>query len=236
MTVRDSGFSAGTEAPVSRAEEDRYGFEGVAAGLVRSILALDNDVSTVIGIEGKWGAGKTSLLRLLMNKLEDLKPDGTYVLHLAPWLRANSMSPVDSLLLPVAAILREEEERRQPPPRNLWQKFQRRIRRGRNTGAALDMQNYLRQTSGRLAPLAEFAGNFVPVLGMASKGMETLAKLDLSGRQQTASDLHASLDKKIRLLDLNFIVIIDDLDRLEPSQAVEVLRLVRSVANFSRPA
>ncbi|WP_272848823.1 P-loop NTPase fold protein [Pantoea ananatis] len=66
--------------------------------------------------------------------------------------------------------------------------------------------------------------------------METLAKLDLSGRQQTASDLHASLDKKIRLLDLNFIVIIDDLDRLEPSQAVEVLRLVRSVANFSRPA
>ncbi|WP_272848833.1 P-loop NTPase fold protein [Pantoea ananatis] len=70
----------------------------------------------MIGIEGKWGAGKTSLLRLLMNKLEDLKPDGTYVLHLAPWLRANSMSPVDSLLLPVAAILREEEERRQPRP------------------------------------------------------------------------------------------------------------------------
>ncbi|WGK60050.1 P-loop NTPase fold protein [Pantoea sp. SS70] len=234
MTVRDSGFSAGTEAPVSRAEEDRYGFEGVAAGLVRSILALNNDVSTVIGIEGKWGAGKTSLLRLLMNKLEDLKPDGTYVLHLAPWLTAHGTSPVDSLLLPVAAILREEEERRQPPPRNLWQKCQRRIRRGRNTGAALDMLNYLRQTSGRLAPLAEFAGNFVPGLGMAAKGMETLAKLDLSGRQQTASDLHASLDKKIRLLDLNFIVIIDDLDRLEPAQAVEVLRLVRSVADFSR--
>lgn len=84
MTVRDSGFSAGTEAPVSRAEEDRYGFEGLEAGLVRSILALDNDVSTVIGIEGKRGAGKISLLRLLMNKLEDLKPDGTYVLHLAP--------------------------------------------------------------------------------------------------------------------------------------------------------
>ncbi|MBF4211837.1 pilA-like protein, partial [Pseudomonas donghuensis] len=29
-------------------------------------------------------------------------------------------------------------------------------------------------------------------------------------------------------------VVIDDLDRLEPAQAVEVLRMVRSVADFSR--
>lgn len=234
MTARDSSFSAGTEAPVSRSEEDLYGFKNVAAGLSRSILALDNNVSTVIGIEGKWGAGKTSLLRLLMNRLEEHKPAGTYVLHIAPWLTAQGTSPADSLLMPVAAILRKEEEDRQPQPQNLWQACQRHIRKSRNTGAALDMLNYLRQTSGRLAPLAEFAGNFVPGLGMAAKGMETLAKLDLSARQQTATALHASLDKKIRDLGLNFIVVIDDLDRLEPAQAAEVLRLVRSVADFSR--
>lgn len=34
-------------------------------------------------------------------------------------------------------------------------------------------------------------------------------------------------------LGVNFIVVLDELDRLEPGQAVEVLRLIRSVADFS---
>ena len=35
-------------------------------------------------------------------------------------------------------------------------------------------------------------------------------------------------------MDLIFIVLLDDLDRLEPAQAVEVIRLVKSVADFPR--
>lgn len=65
------------------------------------------------------------------------------------------------------------------------------------------MLNFLQQTSGRLAPLADFAGNFVKGMDVAAKGMETLARLDLSGRRQTAAALHASLDEEIRRLDLS---------------------------------
>jgi predicted KAP-like P-loop ATPase len=35
-------------------------------------------------------------------------------------------------------------------------------------------------------------------------------------------------------MDLSFIILLDDLDRLEPAQAVEVVRLVKSVADFPR--
>ncbi|MCW0310007.1 KAP family P-loop NTPase fold protein [Pantoea ananatis] len=234
MDNRSSITHAGEEAPIRRPEDDLYGFVNVAAGLSRSIHALDTNYSTVIGIEGQWGAGKTSLLNLLLETLYQNKSPNTHILRIAPWMTAQGTSPADSLLMPVAAILREEEEKRQPLAKSFWQKMLSSFRRKRNSGAALDMLNYLRQTSGKLAPLADFFGNFVPGMGMAAKGMETLAKLDLSGRKQTAADLHASLDKKIRQFDLKFIVIIDDLDRLEPAQAVEVLRLVRSVADFSR--
>lgn len=57
---------AGFEGPVMMPEDDRYGFTAISEGLARSICALDENISTVIGIEGRWGSGKTSLLNLLV--------------------------------------------------------------------------------------------------------------------------------------------------------------------------
>lgn len=136
MQKERSRNSAGRESPISLPEEDRYGFVNVAAALASSILTLDNDVSTVIGIEGKWGAGKTSLLRLLLKSLDKQKEADTHILHIAPWMTAQGTSPADSLLLPVAAILREVQDSRRPAPRGGWQRLSRFIQSKRNTGAA----------------------------------------------------------------------------------------------------
>ncbi len=46
--------------------------------------------------------------------------------------------------------------------------------------------------------------------------------------------MRTEIAKKIDELDLSFIVLLDDLDRLEPAQAVEVIRLVKSVGDFPR--
>ena len=52
----------------------------------------------------------------------------------------------------------------------------------------------------------------------------------------TPSELKQKIAHKIQELNVGFVVILDDLDRLEPEQAVEVIRLVRSVADFPRVA
>lgn len=43
-------------------DEDRYGFTHIAAELVKAIKGIGREGSAVIGIEGAWGTGKTSLL------------------------------------------------------------------------------------------------------------------------------------------------------------------------------
>lgn len=223
--------------PVSRNEDDRYGFAAVASGLAESILALDGDEGTVIGLEGRWGAGKTSLLNLLLMRLESSSPAETHVIRFSPWLNGAGGSLAEVLLLPVADILQQAETRRDTADGGLKKRIARRwkkLRQSRNTGTALDVLKYVQQTSGNLAPLADFAGNFVPGFTLTSKGMDALAKLDLSAGGKTAADLREEIESKLEMLGLTFIVIIDDLDRLEPAQAVEVLRLVRSVAAFSR--
>lgn len=220
---------AGNHAPVNRSREDRYGYEATAASLARQILALSKDGSQVIGIEGRWGSGKTSLLNLLMHHLNAESPKATHVLPISPWLSAPGSPLIESLLLPVAAILDEHVSASFSRPRKLWQK----IRNAPASPLAKLLIGYTQKASGHLAPLAEFGANFVPGMGIVSTGMKTLSRLDLAAHKETTELLRRRIEAGIACSGLNFIVLIDDLDRLEPAQAVEVLRLVRSVADFS---
>ena len=218
-----------SDAPVTGTAEDRYGYDPIATSLARSILALGKTGSQVIGIEGKWGTGKTSLLNLLMLQLSTENREATYVLPVSPWLSPPGSPLIESLLLPVAAIMDEYESRSYSWLRKWWQK----LRNAPASPLAKSLIGYAQRTSGRLAPLAELGGNFVPGMGMVAEGMKTVSKLDLSAHRETTELLRRRIETGIARAGLNFIVLIDDLDRLEPVQAVEVLRLVRSVANFS---
>jgi len=220
---------AGNFGPIIGTTEDRYGYDSIAASLARRILTLDKGSSQVFGIEGKWGSGKTSLLNLLMQHLNMPDQESTHVLPVSPWLSPPGSPLIESLLLPVAAILDEHASRRYSRPRKLWQK----LRKAPASPLAQSLIGYAQKVSGRLAPLAEFGGNFVPGMGVVAEGMKTVSKLDLSAHRETTELLRRRIETGIASYSLNFIVLIDDLDRLEPAQAVEVLRLVRSVADFS---
>ncbi|EKM0668910.1 pilA-like protein [Cronobacter turicensis] len=213
---------AGFEGPVIKAEDDRYGFSAIADGLARSICELDENISTVIGIEGKWGSGKTSLLNLLTARLRQMAPAATEIVPFSPWLISPDESPVTSLLLTIAGRLAQYETAAQADIRNV-------------TTVTCTLVNYAQQTSRRLAPVARLAGKLgVPGFEIAADVMETLGETDLQQRQKTAAELREELENKITALGISFIIVIDDLDRLEPAQAVEILRMVRSVADFSR--
>lgn len=228
MSLTFGNITAGNDTPISRVEEDRYGFIDLARNLARSIISLDRQFSTVIGIEGKWGSGKTSLLNLLLQEMLSQVPDGTHVLKISPWLSPSGDSTVEGLLLPVAAILDEAEAKRYRGFRKFRHRFS-----SRASPLATSMLSYAQQASGRLAPLAELVGNWVPGAGIAASTLKTVSAAQLSARRQTTAELRTEIEKKMSELQLNFIVVLDDLDRLEPDQAVEVLRLIRSVADFS---
>ncbi|MCS6068915.1 KAP family NTPase [Klebsiella variicola subsp. variicola] len=78
----------------------------------RSILSLPQEASNVVGIEGAWGSGKTSLLNLILKNLAEYKDGHTHVLHISPWLSGND--PVEALFLPVATVIQQETDKRYP--------------------------------------------------------------------------------------------------------------------------
>ncbi|MCP8782532.1 P-loop NTPase fold protein [Escherichia coli] len=84
----------GLDAAVEDVPEDRYGFGNIAENISRSILTLPLEASNVVGIEGAWGSGKTSLLNLILRNLALKKDAHTHVLHISPWLSGGS--PVEA--------------------------------------------------------------------------------------------------------------------------------------------
>ena len=69
----------------------------------------------MIGIEGPWGSGKTSLLNLLRNALVEQIEECTFCIDNIPGSTGSNTSLVASLLLPVANIIAAEEEQRLAP-------------------------------------------------------------------------------------------------------------------------
>ena len=214
---------------VSTPEEDRYGFTYIATELARAIQGIGREGSAVIGIEGAWGTGKTSLLNLLRTALDEQKEDRTYVLSISPWLDGSDTPLVASLLLPVASIIAQEEKKRLTDVERADLEEKEALLHTTRT-----LIDYTRATARRLAPLAQLAG-VVPGIPDASGALKAMSDPDwLKGKEKTTAQMRADIAEKIAELDLSFIVLLDDLDRLEPAQAVEVVRLVKSVADFPR--
>ncbi|MBB2426252.1 NTPase [Escherichia sp. 11.1597] len=213
---------------VTHPDQDRYGFLHIARQLASAIHAIGREGRAVIGIEGAWGSGKTSLLNLLRSELEKEKNERTYILNISPWLDGDGISSVETLLLPVARVIADEEEKSLPPRQR-----KRLNKKNELTESAKSILRYSQVTARHLVPMAEFAA-LIPGVPNAGKALKSFSELNLKEIRKTTAELRTEIAEKIADLDLSFIVLLDDLDRLEPAQAVEIIRLVKSVADFPR--
>lgn len=61
------GFS--TDKPITSIEEDRFSRSEYASRIADSVMNMTDPSSLVIGINGDWGSGKSSLLNMIEQSL-----------------------------------------------------------------------------------------------------------------------------------------------------------------------
>lgn len=213
--------------------DDQFGFVGMAERLAPSILEASKGDGLVIGLEGPWGSGKTSLLNFLRSELEKGKDGNIHTVTIAPWLNGDSASLVSSLLGPISEVLTAKEEERAIAGGEKPEEIQIRIKE-----VSEILRGYGQKTARNIAPLASLAGYFLPGGQLVADGLNAGADAleHYAPQGTTPSELKELISEKIKALDIGFVIILDDLDRLEPEYAVEVVRLVRSVADFPNVA
>jgi hypothetical protein len=180
---------------------------------------LQNDLSKgfVVGVEGAWGSGKSSLVNLAVAELKN-KENKVDVVEFTPWLigsRNELLSQLFSDLEPVIIAALPENQR--DDTRKLLKKYA--------------------EVSSGLATLADIAeAGGVPWASYLGKFIRKSGGEAAKATERSLSDLNKDLREKLKNLNRSIIIFIDDLDRLDPNEVVEVFRLIKAVADFPNVA
>ncbi|WFE27644.1 P-loop NTPase fold protein [Solwaraspora sp. WMMD791] len=157
--------------------------------------------STVVGLVGPWGSGKTSTIQMIVAGL-DLGRWG--VTWINPWALSGPDAVVTELLGAIRAAVPEKS----------------------TAGARV------RRQLSRYGVLATPALSLVPVVGSAATAVanEAIQRLADQGTtfQEQAEQVRDALDALARPI----LVVIDDVDRLQPEQLLAVFRAVRALGRL----
>ena len=211
---------------LTKGDPDRLGFREVATRLATAIAGPGIRGNFVIGLEGRWGSGKSSLLNLLREELGNIRGQAPHtVVAFEPWLVGNRDALLGSLFGALLAAIARVESEQGDSTRSTNAAIGRAMEAARGFATAL----------GGLGDVVEVAGSasgLVPI-SLVGKGLKALGKAAKPTRPPTPLSEHKRrLTQALEDLGHRFIVTIDDLDRLDPAEALEVLRLTRSVADL----
>lgn len=203
------------DSPIESVADDLYGIAPFAKSLTKSILNIKNPHGTTIAINGPWGSGKSSAVNLIRSELAKNNSDKLVVSDFKCWWYKGEEALALAFLQNLNAVLSDTFGRK---VKNLVPNLGRKLLQGGPVlGSAAAMTVGAATVANPLAALAGatvgFAKNFFPEGDTLEKTFQKLAKI---------------------LKDENrrFLIIIDDIDRLTPDEALAIFRLVKSVGQL----
>lgn len=222
----DKAEMVNVHEPLIDQGKDELGFSKSASFIAESIMGLADNESWVLGIEGAWGAGKSTLISFTE---QELSSDGRVwraptIVRFNPWLIGNRKSVISHFFGQLADALdsiNQADFAWWHPKR--WLNVLRKARlRGRM------------KKLGAVASESGVSGDNIQQNIIISAIQAFIALFF----RNPSVDAHKKVVEKLlsefigRRTHFRILVIVDDLDRLEPQEAVEVVRLVKAVANF----
>lgn len=220
-----------TDQPVKSRDDDRLGFSPIADQLAKAIIRQRSPSGFVFGIEGRWGSGKTTLINLTIEALKTFGETAPEIVSFSPWLVGERDELLRSLFDELASAAIKIDPVADGASDSNATRWSEKERFKKALGPKLKNFGNLAGALGKFTRTAEALG--VPLAGIASTVLERGGELAQTVvAEEPTSKRKADLVEELAKLSRAIVVFIDDLDRLEPREVSEVLRLIRAVADF----
>lgn len=204
-----------TDRPIEDSHSDKLNRHGFAKRLADAIYSMINVDTFTIGLYGKWGSGKTSVIKMMLEELENIQStngEGTKVIvvNFEPWNFTDSNQLIEQFFLRLSNELRSTKDKTLS-----------------SIGDAL--QSY--SDAFELAEAIPVMGGLLAILG--KKSALAIGKRLKKGSSE--DDIQSQKNAVIELLKgqpYKILIVIDDIDRLSDEKIRQVFQLIASVANF----
>lgn len=194
-----------TDEPITKPEEDAFGRDIFVKNLANDITRWSGTGSLVLALYGAWGTGKSSVLNLLQKKIENDK--SSEIILFDPWY----FNSTEQLIQTFFAVVK-----------NKTVAFA-------NDEAKSKLNDAFKRYSTSLSqliswePTLELPGGFKINLGGLRKNKQEL---------ESPENVRAVLRQALGKVNRRFIVLIDNLDRLDPPELMLMFKLVRLCSDF----
>jgi hypothetical protein len=217
----------GSDRPVAGKDGDLLGYWPIAQRLANAIVSESAKSGLVIGIEGAWGSGKSSLVNLAVEALNDQKElPVPIVIRFQPWLVGSRDSLLAALFTEMAGAVRSQEMKNATLAKRAFEK---------SKSVAAKIAHY-GQKLGVVSDALEMADDasvgMVPGLKPVYKVFRWIGNLCNTKPSRPLASIKEDLSLSISSLPNRIVIVVDDVDRLEPTETIEVIRLIRAVADF----
>lgn len=247
--IRAHPFSA--DRPITSRADDDLNRRDFANALAESILSWDGADSLVTGLYGEWGSGKTSLINMIRERLLEADPAPNIVMF-NPWEWSGHEELSTAFFEELDAVLKTQQGSVALEVAKQFETYAKALKFG------ADLTDAVRVTAtvGSVAVAAAggttllagilstpIVGSIVVAIGilgiigsqvhLATDKLASLVRRsdeDAKPLERIKDDLKAALED----YDRNILVVVDDLDRLTPSDTVRMLQIVKANADLPK--
>ncbi|WP_081623859.1 P-loop NTPase fold protein [Cupriavidus sp. UYPR2.512] len=214
------------------AELDTLGRTQFARHLAKALLSVSASDGLVVGIEGGWGTGKSTVIGFVKTELAACSDAATkaIVVDFNPWMVSNTGALIDALVTQIAAAINLD-------PGGTPGKA---IKAGERLLGYIGLIRHLKYLkyvpgtafAGNIAEdLAEIADNAADATKEAGDALSDVKRLlptlDLAKKK-------AEVAEALRDFNRPIVVIVDDVDRLPADEIRTLVQAIKAVADFPR--
>ena len=200
------------DSPIKDLDEDYLQQEKFVNRLKSVITDYNSQDSLTIQLRGEWGSGKSSVLNMLKNSLEEDSEKGPLVMYFNPWNFSTKNELIKSFFKELSVIFKENMGDEEFSKLN-------------------DFLNLIMSSVVSLTPLFGADSFFSIIANIFSNILIWISKRSVD--EKNLVDVKNKLNSLLIKNNRKIVVIVDDIDRLTNIEIEQVFQLTKSIADFS---